>query len=372
MSTYKQTYLQYSQNNTPLRDKISNRYLDVIRRTHLMYDTIASDVKKQFRAERNNIAAQAAISKRNTESALNQKGISKSGESVQSSIMGDMVYMGALTDLAQKEASKLSEVSAARQAAVSSIHNDMINAQNEAERQQEEMEYKKERDAVTDEKWEKQFNYNASRDTTADQKWQVEQERQEKRDREDDRRWNTQYVYNAQRDLVQDAQKQREFDREIYESDRDYAFEREKFESDAAQIQIENDLARQQLLQNANKNNSDTYIKNQYLELEKEKQKYDMTNNSQKTTFSQTKSEMERMGLFYTVDEEGFIVPNQSPDEFIDIMIKGTGNGTYNNMEFISPQTLETRMRRTLDNQNINPDYRNALAIYARARGIIS
>ena len=301
--------------------------MQVIKKINLMYDKAESNLKKQYQLDRSNLSAQSAISKSNTATALMQKGLSKSGESVQSSIMSDMAYMGALTQLANNNAQKINELNVARQSAIADVQNDMLNAQNEADRQDAQFEYQKERDKVSDDKWQSQQEYQAQKD---------------QRD----------FEYTRERDSIKDERTERELAREIYESDRDYQFDVKKHEDEKAQTSIENAMENTKIYH-------ENYIKSQYLELEKEK-------NSQKTD-----SQSGDLGFGYSVNSKGYIVPDVSPDKFLDIMLKGNGVGAFRGVQFVSPNEFEKRVRAMLKENRLDPDYLNLMEIYARGRGII-
>lgn len=367
-------YLYSSQNKTPVRDKIGNRYLEIIKKLNNAYDGNAAQIKNQYRSYRDTAGAQAAITQQNTASALAQKGLSKSGESIQSALLNNMAYMGTLSDLAKSENRELSELNAQRMSAIAGVQNDMLNAQNEADRQETELEYQKERDAKSDEKWEKEFNYNASRDSVADYKWNSELERQKNRDAESDRKWNVEQSYKIERDNKSDDKWQREQNRKEYESDRNYDFERDKFEADKAQKAQQNKISNRELDIREKNNNSENYlqsrqldIKQQYLDLEKEKQaEAQAEKEAEKAAKNTVKDE-----LPYTINDEGYIVPEVAPSEFIEFIIQGNGLGTWANGEFIRPATLKERTEAVINNVTIDPNYRRVLEMYARARGII-
>lgn len=368
-------YLYSSQNKTPVRDKIGNRYLEIIKKLNNAYDGIAAQIKDQYRSYRDTAGAQAAITQQNTASALAQKGLSKSGESIQSALLNDMSYMGTLSDLAQNENRDLSELNAQRISAIAGVQNDMLNAQNEADRQETELEYQKERDAKADEKWEKEFNYNASRDSVSDYKWNSELERQKSRDAESDRKWNVEQSYKIERDNKSDDKWQREQNRKEYESDRNYDLERDKFEADKAQKAEQNRISNRELDIREKNNNSESYlqsrqldIKQQYLDLEKEKQaEAQAEKEAEKAAKNTVKDE-----LPYTINDDGYIVPEVAPSEFMEFIIQGNGLGTWANSEFIRPATLKERTEAVINNIAIDPDYRRVLEMYARARGIIN
>lgn len=368
-------YLYSSQNKTPVRDKIGNRYLEIIKKLNNAYDGSAAQIKDQYRSYRDTAGAQAAITQQNTASALAQKGLSKSGESIQSALLNDMAYMGTLSDLAQNENRDLSELNAQRISAIAGVQNDMLNAQNEADRQETELEYQKERDAKADEKWEKEFNYNASRDSVSDYKWNSELERQKSRDAESDRKWNVEQSYKIERDNKSDDKWQREQNRKEYESDRNYDLERDKFEADKAQKAEQNRISNRELDIREKNNNSESYlqsrqldIKQQYLDLEKEKQaEAQAEKEAEKAAKNTVKDE-----LPYTINDDGYIVPEVAPSEFMEFIIQGNGLGTWANSEFIRPATLKERTEAVINNIAIDPDYRRVLEMYARARGIIN
>lgn len=306
------------------RAKLENRYLEAIKRISTAYNSAKSDINKEFQGYRNALNAQSAISKSNTAQALMQKGLSKSGESIQSSILGDMAHMNALASLSDKQAQKLNELNLSRQNALEGVYGDMLSAQNEAEKQQKELEYQRERDKASDDKW------------------------------------YLEYQYRKSRDAIEDERLKRADERDIYESDREYNFNREKYSNQLKQQNLENELNEKKYQLDKTKNEQDSYIKNQYLELEKIA--------ADKGSSSKSDS-VEDYG--YSVNEKGYIVPDLAPDELIDAMIKGNGNGSWRANEFVVPSELEERVNSVLNDQRIDPDYLNLLAIYARARGII-
>lgn len=368
-------YLWSSQNKIPLRNKIESRYIDAVNKINRSYDSSAAQVKKRYDSYRNQAGAQAAIVQSNTASTLAQKGLSKSGESIQSSLLNDMSYMNALSNLGKQESNELSDLNAKRMSAISGIQNDMLNAQNEADLHESELEYKKARDAKADEQWEKNFNYNASRDSVSDYKWEKELERQKSRDAESDRKWNVEQGYKIERDNKADEQWLQEQNRKSYESARSYGLEREKLENDKAQQAERNKISQRELdIRENNYNNENNLksrelnIKNQYLELEKQKQSEKQTEKQASTTSPQKKVS-DKIG--YVINDEGYIVPEISPSEFMEIIIEGGGLGSWTTGEFIKPGTLKQRTEDMINNPDIDPDYRRVLRIYARARGII-
>ncbi len=314
------------------RAKLENRYLEAIKRISSAYNSAKSDINKEFQGYRNALNAQSAISKSNTAQALMQKGLSKSGESIQSSILGDMAHMNALASLSDKEAQKLNELNLSRQNALEGVYGDMLSAQNEQEKAQKEMEYQRERDKASDDKW------------------------------------YLEYQYRKSRDAIEDERLKRADERDIYESDREYNFNREKYSNQLEQQKLENELSEKRYLLDKNKNEQDSYIKNQYLELEKSAQEAKAQAEQEESTSSDKKSGSD---VGYSLNEKGYIVPDLAPDELIDAMIKGNGNGSWRANEFVVPSELEERVNSVLNDQRIDPDYLNLLAIYARARGII-
>lgn len=313
--------------------------MDVINKIGVMFDVAQQNLESQYYNDRKSLSAQSAISKNNTASALMQKGLSKSGESVQSSILGDMSYMNALSKLASDNTQKMNELTAQRFSAIAGVRNDMLNAQNEADR----LDYQRERDKALDERWEKEFNYNASRDSAEDYKW------------------NKQMEYQKQRDFIEDDRTEREIARDIYEDDRDYKFGLEQYEDEKAQTAVKNALAQTELDIKKTQNDRENYLKNQYLLLEKEK--------LQKEDSSSKAGEDYDFG--YSVNSKGYIVPDVPPDEFLDIMLKGSGTWGFGGLKFVSPDEFELRVREMLKEERLDPDYLNLMEIYARGRGII-
>ncbi|MBE6689591.1 MAG: hypothetical protein E7588_10035 [Ruminococcaceae bacterium] len=377
MTYSKDIYLNSVGGKTSQRDKIGKKYLQVISQIGEMYDSAAKELQSRYQLQRSQLSAQSKISQANTSAQLAQKGLSKSGESIQSSILSDMAYMGALTSLGNDEASKLNELNAQRYAAMSAVQKDMLNAQNEADRLEAQMEYQKSRDDISDSRWEKEFNYNASRDSVNDYhknrqfesdnaKWQAEQEYKKERDAESDRRWNTQYLYDVNRDAIEDDRAERAIARDIYENDRDYNFDMQKYQDSKNQQSFENNLSQREADLKKSQIQNENYIKAQYLELEREKQEYDM-----KYTKSGSHADDIKYDFGYAVNAQGFIVPDVTPDKFLDNMIKGNGMNKQDGEVFIIPADFEKRVNALLEDERIDKGYRQLLEICARSRGII-
>ena len=332
------------------RDLLSKRYLDVIHRVNRAYDAAEKDIEKEYNSYRNSASAQSAISKANTAAAQAQKGLSKSGESIQSSILSDMALANTMVSLDNQEAQKKSQNYQNRMAEVSALEKDLIDAQSEADRADRELEYQKSRDAVKDEQWQKEFDYNASRANVSDYRWEKEREYQTARDAESDRQWNVAHAYQRSRDAAENDLKKQELARRIYENDRDYQFSRDKFEAENslanAELELEKSIA-------ANNN----YLKSQYLEIEKK--------NTEKTSTSKK--------VTYSLNEDGYYAPNMTPNSLLNVMQSNCTYGAWiEGKGFITPKKLfKQRMIEVLANKDLDPGYREELLFLATARGVL-
>lgn len=304
ITTTKDAFLSSSKNKSPQREKITDKYLSLILSLNSVFSNENKQIQNKYDEYEKQLGVQSAISKKNTQSALLQKGLSKSGESVQSSILGDMAYMGNLATLMKNEGAELSKLNAQKQSAISNVYSDMIAEQIEADRQ-------KEHDESEYNKWLKEFEH------------------------------------QAEREKILDQRDQRDYERKVYESDRDYNLNLQKFNHEAEIDKTSQDISKNEL-----------YIKNQYLNLEKEK-----------SSSSQSKNDSENLG--YIITEAGYYLPTMTPDEFIDSMTKGSGDGKGTSFDFITPKTLGSRLKKIMEDESIDPQYRQILEVHARARGLL-
>ncbi|MBQ9921537.1 MAG: hypothetical protein IJO52_05080, partial [Clostridia bacterium] len=377
-----EAYMDAVSGNAPLRDKISKRYLDAVRKTAILYDTAQKDIRDSYKQKRNALGAQAALARSNNALDLSQKGLSKSGESVQSAVLGDMALMSGLTQLNSDESHALNELSKQRQQAMSGMYDSMAKELIEADEKQQEQDYKKQRDAIEDERWDTEFKYKASQDSVKSHQWErefeygkqqdlLDREHAEKRDEEDDRRWNAEHTHEKERDAIENERWEREFARSNYENDRDYKFEVKKQEDKNSQLDTENELARDKFEQQKKKENSELGIKGAYLAMEREYKEREMKLDEEKADLSHDRI-MAEIGVPYRITEDGYIDPVHTPDEFIDIMLKGIGDGTLHRSEYVTRAELKERLEETiLNNPRLSPDFRESLRIYAKARGLL-
>ena len=192
---FRDVYTAAYNSKNPSRDMLTKRYLDVINRTDRIYDSIQKDIDREYNGYFNAASAQNAIAKSNTAEDLAQKGLSKSGQSVQSSILHDMSLANTMAQLENQKAEKSAQNNQNRVNHLSSLEKELIDAQAQYDSEERKLEYQKERDEVKDKQWKDEFDYNASRANVSDYKWEKEQERQEKRDAESDRQWNVSHAY---------------------------------------------------------------------------------------------------------------------------------------------------------------------------------
>ena len=163
----------YSKKNSS-RDILSKRYMDVISQINKAYRSVETEIDREYKTYADNVAAQNAIARKNTQNALVQKGLSRSGESVQSDILHDMALASTMTQLAGQKADKLAQSNKNRMLEISSVQKQLADAQMKADSEERELEYRKERDKVSDDKWREEMDYNASRASVSDYKWEKE------------------------------------------------------------------------------------------------------------------------------------------------------------------------------------------------------
>jgi hypothetical protein len=76
----------------------------------------------------------------------------------------------------------------------------------------QEQEFEKARALVSDEQWQKTFDRTKERDATSDRQWQQNFDFNASRAKTSDEQWQAKFDFNAQRDLVADDQWQKEFE----------------------------------------------------------------------------------------------------------------------------------------------------------------
>lgn len=83
---------------------------------------------------------------------------------------------------------------------------------------QEQFDYQKERDAISDSQWQQAFDYQKSRDQVSDNQWAQSFNYNQNRDNISDNQWQQSFDYNKSRDEVSDNQWKQSFD---YQKSRD-------------------------------------------------------------------------------------------------------------------------------------------------------
>lgn len=348
----------YSRKNSS-RDILSKRYMDVISQINKAYSAADAEIDREYKAYANAASAQSAIAKKNTEDALVQKGLSRSGESVQSGILHDMALANTMTRLEEQKTNKIAQSNKNRMLEIASVQKQLADAEMKADSEERELEYRRERDKVSDEKWREEMDYNASRANVSDYKWEKEQEREKQRDAESDRRWNVSHAYQREQDALENDRKEREAARKNYENDRDYQLARDKYESERLL-----DLEELEMKKTAAAN--DNYIKNQYLALEKQALEKEKAHGDKSETTDEN-------GITYTADGDGYYTPKMSANELLNLIERKSQYGLWSETEgYIGPRKLlKKRFLEILENPNLNQKYREDLLFLATARGIM-
>ncbi|MBQ9922544.1 MAG: hypothetical protein IJO52_10170 [Clostridia bacterium] len=359
-SDFRNMYTSAYSRKSPARDTLEKRYMDVISRINSAYRAAEADIEREYNNYFNAASAQNSIAKKNTAEMMAQKGLSRSGESVQNAILHDMSLANTMTQLSEQKAEKIAQNNKKRMLETAAVEKELIEAQNEADYRDREFEYQKERDEIKDRQWKEEFDYNSSRASISDYKWEKEQERQKARDAESDRQWNVSHAYKREQDAIANDRKERELAREIYENDRDYQLSRDKFEA-------QNLLDREELELKKTTAANENYIKSQYLAMEKQEKAAKAAKEAEKEETT------DKNGITYTSDGDGNYTPKMSANELINLIERKSQYGIWDEEKgYISPRTLlKNRFMEVIGNPNLNEKYREDLIFLGTARGIL-
>ena len=340
----KDMYTSAYLNKNSARNLLTQQYMSVMDKINSAYDLLEKNIHSEYDGYKNSAAAQNKITKNNISDQLLQKGLSKSGESVQASLMADMSLANTLTELDKSRSDKISSNNSARMKDISSLQKEYISQQNMLDSELRDLEYQRERDTAEDSRWEKEFEYKKSRDA------------------ESDRQWNATQSYKKSQDAVENDLKKQQLARDIYENDRDYKLEKSKAEAqqenDKQKYNLEKEKLEQEKINKANEN----YIKNQYLALEKE------ARNS-----SSEKDSREQSGkITYNINEDGYFEPNMSANYLIELIQRESSFGCWSNSTYVTPKKLaQKRILDVLSDKDLDPEYARELEFYAKVRGIL-
>lgn len=332
-------------------NRISDKYKALGNNIHAQYDSDANRIKSEYDQNKKNASVSAALTDANFKNSMVNKGLSRSGESLQGELMNNLSRNSAYALLDSQRADALAENQRSRAAAQNALYSDYLD-------EYAQWEDRLRKTYIEQLNLDREYDYGAERDKVRDGQWQSEFDA----GREDEAFGQSiqSLYYDLDRQKYASDKAQKEFENSLNTQKFEQVKRQDAFQNDLSAKQY--DLSTKQYDRQARQDREASQLSARKLALEQDKFDYE------KEQKEAEKAAAKITGELFS-EENGTVVPKYPPVSLVDKIYAFYDEYHYYDRDETT-ESVKKAIRAILEDERLDTDYRYELSVYAGAIGL--